>query len=81
MFFEKVRIVSTTSAVNTLALGSAGNIGAGILRPLRSRRCAAYQPPTCQSTTMPTSEPTVNHDTLVWPNGTTMKAASSGPTA
>ena len=40
-----------------------------------------YQPPTCHRTTMPISEPPANQAMLVWPNGTTMKAASSGPIA
>ena len=74
-------MVRTTSAITTFDLGSAGNSDGGILRPWRSRRCPAYQPPTRHSTTMPTSDAAVNQDTLVWPNGTTMKAASNGPAA
>ena len=30
---------------------------------------------------MPSRAPSANHDTLPWPRGTTMKAASSGPIA
>ena len=43
--------------------------------------CAFAQVPTFQSSTIATSASTVNQAMLVWPNGSTTKAASSGPRA
>ena len=81
MYFENTSIARTAITATTRRGGRLETGGAVFAAPARLRCWARAQLPTFQSTIMPRSASTENQAIDGWPNGSTTKAASSGPIA